>query len=214
MAETVSAHTTRTRRLDDHYLEVRLEGLRNAPPECHSIAAMTDFVSQIAPVPYAADFPFSDRLDEAAREANIAIEQVRISVRDGRKRAIPITKPYGKSHRVGTKTAPIDDCEIVNSPSGNLVGLGGQEIPVRCIFGDARGPGSASESETSKSTRRISSERFFAAVPSPTRAFRTTSSAKYSSDPAPWSRMHVETTSRKARPGESSPRNSCPLPKH
>ena len=127
MRDTVSAHTTRTRRLDDHYLKVRLEGLSNAPPECHSITAMTDFVSQIAPVPYAADFPFSDHLDKAAREANIAIEQVRISVRDGRKRAVPVTKPYGKSHRVGTKTAPIDDCEIVNSPSGNWWGWVGKK---------------------------------------------------------------------------------------
>lgn len=127
ITDTVTAHSTRTRRLDDHYFEVRLEGLKNAPAECHSAAAMTDFVSQIAPVPYAADFPFSDRLDKAADKADIAIERVRISVQEGRKKRVSVTKPYGESHRVGTKTAPIDKCKIVESPSGNWWGWVGKK---------------------------------------------------------------------------------------
>ena len=137
IADTVSAHATTTRRIEAHYLEVRLEGLKNAPPECHSITAMIDFVSQIAPVPYAAEFPFTDRLDEAARQADIAIEQIRISVREGRKKAISITKPYGKSHRVGTKTATIDNCDIVNSPSGNWWGWVGKKS-LSGAFSDTR----------------------------------------------------------------------------
>ena len=137
ITDTVTAHSTKTRRLEDHYLEVRLQGLRNAPPECRSTTAMTDFVSQIAPVPYASDFPFSDRLDEAARNADIAVEQVRVSVREGRKKAVSVTKPYGKSHRVGAKTAPIDDCEILCSPSGNWWGWVGKKS-VSGAFSDTR----------------------------------------------------------------------------
>lgn len=127
MTDTVSAYSTRTRRLNDHYLEVRLEGLRNAPAECRSMDAMTKFVSQIAPVPYTAEFPFSHRLNCAARETDIPIEQVRISAREGRKKAIFITKPYRKSHRVGLKMAPIVDCKIVHSPSGNWWGWIGKK---------------------------------------------------------------------------------------
>jgi len=137
MADTVNAYSTKSRRLDDHYLEVRLEGLRNAPPECHSITAMTDFVSQIAPVPYAVEFPFSDRLHDAADEADIPIEQVRISAREGRKKAVAITKPYSNSHRVGSKMASIDDCEIVDSPTGNWWGWVGKKS-VSGAYSDTR----------------------------------------------------------------------------
>lgn len=137
IADTVTAYSTRTRRLDGHYFEVRLEGLRNAPVECRSTAAMTDFVSQIAPVPYAANFPFSDRLDKAASKADIAIERVRISVREGRKKAASVTKPYGKSHRVGLKTAVVEECEIIKSPSGNWWGWVGKKS-VSGAFTDTR----------------------------------------------------------------------------
>ena len=125
---TVRAHQSRTRRLDDHYFEVKLEGLTtNAPKECLHRSSMTDFVSQIAPVPYGEGFPFSSDLASGAEKSGIPIEQVRITVREGRKTAISVTKPYGASHRVGPKTANVEDCEIVNSPSGNWWGWIGKK---------------------------------------------------------------------------------------
>ena len=118
MEETVSAHRTRTRRLDDHYFEVKLEGLTtNAPDECLHTSAMTDFVSQIAPVPYAEDFPFARELAAEAETSRIPIEQVCIIVREGRKKPVSVTKPYGAAHQVGPKTARVETCQIVRSPS-------------------------------------------------------------------------------------------------
>ena len=126
--ETVSAYRARTRRLDDHYFEVRLEGLTtNAPDECLHTSSMTDFVSQIAPVPYGEDFPFARDLASEAQRSRIPIEQVRITVREGRKKPISVTKPYGATHQVGPKTARVDVCEIVRSPSRHWWGWVGKK---------------------------------------------------------------------------------------
>ena len=127
MVGTVKAYTTRSRRRDDHFFEVSLGGLRNPPEECRLPSAMIEFVSQIAPVPYADDFPYCHLLESTALDADIPIEQVRITVREGRKKRVAVTKPYSDTHRVGPKTAPIDDCGIVRSPSGNWWGWVGKK---------------------------------------------------------------------------------------
>ena len=126
--ETVSAYRARTHRLDDHYFEVRLEGLTtNAPDECLHTSAMTDFVSQTAPVPYDEDFPFARDLTSEAKRSGIPVEQVHITVREGRRHPVSVTKPYGAAHQVGPKTARVDICEIVRSPSRSWWGWIGKK---------------------------------------------------------------------------------------
>ena len=127
MTNTVKAYRTRIRRSDDHFFEVRLQGLRNPPEECRSPSAMNEFVSQVAPVPYAPNFPYRSLLESTARDTKIPIEQVRITIREGRKPPTQVTKPYGAAHRVGPKTARIDDCGIVQSPSGKWWGWIGKK---------------------------------------------------------------------------------------
>lgn len=127
MVDTVRAYKTGTRRRDEHFLEVRLEGLKNPPKECRSRSAMAEFVGQIAPVPYAADFRYFPRLESAARDANIPIEQVRITVREAGTTPISVTKPYRAAHRVGQVTAEMNDCEILHSPSRNWWGWVGKK---------------------------------------------------------------------------------------
>ena len=80
---------------------------------------MVDFVSQVAPVPYAENFPYLDRLRSAAEKANIPIDQVSITVRKGGHRPMPVHKAYGAEHRLGLATVLMDECEIFPAPSGN-----------------------------------------------------------------------------------------------
>ena len=137
ISDTVQAHKTRTRQINDHYLEVRLEGLSDEPEVCRSALAMRDFVSQVAPVPYGREFPFSSELESAAKGTGISVEQVRISVREGKKRGIEVTKPYRKTHEVGSTDAKIEHCEIVKPRSGNWWGWVGKKT-VSGAFTDTR----------------------------------------------------------------------------
>jgi len=118
LVDTVRAFTTRSRNHNEHFFEVRLEGLRNAPDECRSVAAMVGFVSQIAPVPYADTFPYREHLESEARTAGIPIEQVHIEVRNGSDDPISVTKPYRDGHRVGRTTAPLERCQTYHSRNG------------------------------------------------------------------------------------------------
>lgn len=104
-------------RLDDHFFEVRLEGLRDAPNECTSPKAMRDFVSQVAPVPYPTDFPFSQELADAARAAKIPIEEVAITVVGGG-RTVPVHKLYGALYEFDGGEINLTGCEICVSPTG------------------------------------------------------------------------------------------------
>ena len=119
MTKTVTAHTSRTRRRDKHFFEVKLDGLRRPPEECRSLLAMTAFVSQVAPVPFAEEFAYLDRLQKMAEAAKIPIEHVNILIRDGRGAAKPVYKPYRREHRLGSATVAMSDCEVCTSKSGN-----------------------------------------------------------------------------------------------
>lgn len=105
-------------RAAEHFFEVRLEGLHDPPPECTSPAHMADFVSEVAPVPYPADFPYREELAQAARESGIPIEEVIVTLVDGAKPPAPITKRYGRSYTFETgATIELNACEIRRSPT-------------------------------------------------------------------------------------------------
>lgn len=102
-----------------HFFEVRLEGLVEPPNECISAAEMIDFVSQVAPVPYPEDFPFRRKLVQAAERNGIPVEEVKITVRQGRSATKEVTKRYGKTYEfeAGDVTLAPSDCLIRVSPT-------------------------------------------------------------------------------------------------
>ncbi len=115
MKATVDAYRTPSRDVNGHFFEVRLDGFTDAPPECVSATKMYDFVSQVAPVPYPADFPFADKLRDAAVESGIPIEEVRITIRDGAGKPKAVAKRYGADYEFESGTVSLTDCWIRNS---------------------------------------------------------------------------------------------------
>jgi Histidine kinase-, DNA gyrase B-, and HSP90-like ATPase len=118
LQETVEAHRTPHKDVSKHFFEVRLEGFTEAPDECRSPKELYDFVSQVAPVPYPADFPYRDKLAAAASETGIGIEEVRITIKDGSAKPKFVTKRYGAEYEFESGDVTLSDCEIHKSPAG------------------------------------------------------------------------------------------------
>ena len=115
----VQAFTSDYRDANEHFFEVRLEGFTDAPPECTSLNTMTQFVSQVAPVPYRADFPYRDRLLEEAEKAGIPIEEVCITISDGEEGGpTKINKRYGASYEFESGQVELTECAVYRSKSG------------------------------------------------------------------------------------------------
>ena len=110
MKEGVVAFRSPSPDANKHFFQVKLEGFTDAPDECESPKKMYDFVSQIAPVPYADDFPYQVELREVAKKFEIAIEEVRITIKNGIDKPTPVTKRYGASHDFESGTATLTDC--------------------------------------------------------------------------------------------------------
>lgn len=104
-------------RKDAHFFEVRIEGLRDAPAECTSPKAMRDFISQVAPVPYPDDFPYRAQLAAAARDNDIPIDEVRLTVIGGGK-SVDVRKMYGSTYEFDEGEIELTDCDIRKSPTG------------------------------------------------------------------------------------------------
>lgn len=118
LKESVRAHRAPHGDPAKHFFEVRLEGFTDAPDECHSPKALYDFLSQIAPVPYPENFPYREKLNKAAQETQIQIQEVRITIRDGSSMPTPVTKRYGVDYEFGSGHVALSDCEIHKSPTG------------------------------------------------------------------------------------------------
>lgn len=116
--ESVTAFRSPNRNVNDHFFQVTLEGFKDAPDECRSPQEMYDFVSQVAPVPYPDNFPYRDKLMVVATKAEIPIEEVRITIKDGPGRPKPVTKRYGTEFDFESGRIALCDCTIYNSPTG------------------------------------------------------------------------------------------------
>ena len=113
--DTVTAYSSPTT-TDDHFFEVRLDDLRNPPIECVSAEAMSDFVGQVGPVPYSADFPYLEDLQRQADASQIPIEQVQIVVHNGQD-AQSVVKPYGKRYAFESGHVTLSNCQLFPSPT-------------------------------------------------------------------------------------------------
>ena len=115
MKESVSAFRSPSPDANKHFFQVKLEGFTNPPDECESPKKMYDFVSQIAPVPYADGFPYQFELREAAKKSGIPIKEVQITIKNGIDKPAPVTKRYGVSHEFESGTATLNGCAIHHS---------------------------------------------------------------------------------------------------
>ena len=115
MKESVVAFRSPNRKTKKHFFEVKLEGIADAPDECKCPQAMYNFVSQVAPVPYPENFPFRNKLMEAAEEYGIPIEEVKITIKNGNSRPTPITKRYIDKYKFESGFIALNDCEIYSS---------------------------------------------------------------------------------------------------
>lgn len=118
LKDTVKAHRSPSRDAAKQFFEVKLEGFTDAPDECRSSKELYDFVSQVAPVPYPADFPYRAELASAAKDTGIAIEEVRITIKDGGAKPKSVTKRYGAEYEFESGDVELSDCEIHKSPAG------------------------------------------------------------------------------------------------
>ncbi|TBG96071.1 ATP-binding protein [Rhizobium leguminosarum] len=112
LRETVKAFRSPHKEAGKHFFEVRLEGFIDEPDECKSSTEMYDFVSQVAPVPYPAGFPFLAKLQTAAKQSGIPIEEVQITIKDGAKAPVSVTKRFGATHTIASGETEITGCDI------------------------------------------------------------------------------------------------------
>ena len=201
MKEGVAAFRSLSPDANKHFFQVKLEGFTDAPAECESPRKMYDFVSQIAPVPYAADFPYHVELQKAAKECEIPIEEVRITIKNGIDKPTSVTKRYGASYefRIWDSHPYTSAPYIIPRLVGGGLGLARRQsrapTPTRALAA------CACEYATFRSTGQRSSEIFFEITPSRTRAFKTISSERSSLSQALSSQMLAETVSKRMPPG-------------
>ncbi|HKY21333.1 MAG TPA: ATP-binding protein [Vicinamibacterales bacterium] len=113
LKRTVTTRTIPARPEEDHFFEVRLIGFTDPPTECTSVADMKTFLSHVAPVDYAPDFSFREKVRAAALEFGLPVEAVKITVRAEEGEATEVFKPYGELYayqgRLPDEDAPTPD---------------------------------------------------------------------------------------------------------
>ncbi|QKD20637.1 ATP-binding protein [Mesorhizobium sp. NZP2077] len=82
------------------FFEVVLDGFTSPPEECLKSDLMARFLSQVAPVPFAPDFPFVAQILDHAAEGGIGIPQVNVILEEPGEEPKLIYKPYGKTYSV------------------------------------------------------------------------------------------------------------------
>lgn len=117
MRRHVHPFQSATAKVAEHFFEVRIEGLRDAPVECTSAQKMRDYVSQVAPVPYPPDFPFRGELATVEKTSGIPIDEVAIAViADGKTHAVH--KRYGAKYEFDGGEIGLTACDIQTSTTG------------------------------------------------------------------------------------------------
>jgi Histidine kinase-, DNA gyrase B-, and HSP90-like ATPase len=117
MKDSVEAYQMANSDVDGHFFEVKLDGFSDAPDECLSAKEMYDFVSQVAPVPYPADFPYRAELRDAEKTSGISIDEVNITITDGDAKPVSVTKRYGSSYAFESGTIKLSECSVYYSPT-------------------------------------------------------------------------------------------------
>lgn len=119
LRSTVEAYVGPADNSEDQFFEAKLEGFVDAPEECTSYNLLEAFVSQIAPVPYAAAFPYRAQLRAAEEQSGIPIEEVRITIKDGAKKPADVTKRYGARYTIESGDIELGGCDLIFGDNNN-----------------------------------------------------------------------------------------------
>jgi hypothetical protein len=109
--ECVTAYVEPSGNREEHFFEVHLEGFVDPPAECQEYLLLRDFIAQVGPVRYPAEFPFHAQLRATATQCKLPIEEVRITLQDGANAPIEVTKLYGAEYETPEGRVALLDCE-------------------------------------------------------------------------------------------------------
>lgn len=113
-----------------HFFEVALLTLHEAPPECTDVDQLSDYLSQVAPVPYAPDFTYADTIRLKAKQNKVSLDEVHIFIGTGaaHEAGFQVFKPYSDTLLVGRVDIQLNETEFVSSPSGLWWGWVGKKV--------------------------------------------------------------------------------------
>ncbi|WP_334400485.1 ATP-binding protein [Bradyrhizobium sp. AZCC 2289] len=118
LKESVHAYKSPSNEIKRHYFQVKLDGFTDAPDECISSSEMSDFISQVAPVPFSSEFPFVQKIKDAAEKHQIPVEEVAITIKDGEGKPERVYKRYVSEYDFESGKVNLADCHIEASTSG------------------------------------------------------------------------------------------------
>lgn len=98
VGEVVSLRQVSANGYPEHFFEVEIGGvIRHRNDRLLSVAAVTEYLSQVAPVPFAPSFPFAKEISEALGP-HVALGNVEIRIGET---AEPIYRPHHKAMQIG-----------------------------------------------------------------------------------------------------------------
>jgi hypothetical protein len=123
------------------FFEVVLQGFTEAPDECIDPKVLERFLSQVAPVPYRADFAHATKILAEGEGRGIPIEEVALLIEVADQPAVQVFKPYRSEFEVQHPESPATiEVEFFHSDKGRWWGwLGKKELPGSYLEADVRG---------------------------------------------------------------------------
>lgn len=95
----------------EHYFEVRLEQLHEAPSEFSDVEDLALYLGQVAPVPYHPDFPFAAAIKKEAKRCGTPLKEIPIHIyrdfQDQSEEPIQVFKHYRGKVLVGSNNIPL-----------------------------------------------------------------------------------------------------------
>ncbi|QQN65268.1 ATP-binding protein [Bradyrhizobium diazoefficiens] len=114
-------------REQDGFFEVILQDfVDSAPLECSDTKLLSEFVGQVAPVPYAKEFTFAEDILRQGKKRNVSIDQVRVVLEEGDNKT-EIFKPYRNSFAVVKDSVELNEVTYIESKSDKWWGWVGHK---------------------------------------------------------------------------------------
>jgi hypothetical protein len=113
--ECVEVRRTRTADKDDHFFEVELSGLvRHRNDRLLDVKSVSEYLAQVAPVPFSPDFKFADDLKRLLQGDGLGAELI-LTINDGE----PLYRPHRDKLELGKSTDQVTELEVRDIPNGD-----------------------------------------------------------------------------------------------
>mgnify|MGYP003576385004 CR=1 FL=1 len=127
LEQCINAFTAETSRTEDHFFEVRLTGFHQPPKECLDVAALSSFLAQVSPLPYAPKFSRRNEIVEFGQKNDKETEVIRLFLKGDDEEFDEVFKPYGDSYSVKRVQAPLTQIDFVKSDTNAWWGWVGRK---------------------------------------------------------------------------------------